>query len=68
MTTPLCFHVMHFVQRPHTCGHEVPRRILLCYLKGAMRLDRRKDMSMHVSTCISYDFKPLKPVVWKLWR
>jgi hypothetical protein len=31
-----------------------------------MRLDRCKDMSMHVSTCISYDFNALTPVVWKL--
>jgi len=25
-------------------------------LKGAMRLDHSKDMSVHVSTCTSYDF------------
>jgi len=42
--------------------------ILLLGLKGAMRLDRSKDMSLHVSTCTSYDFNALKPVVWKMWR
>jgi hypothetical protein len=25
-------------------------------------------MSVHVSTCTSYDFNTLTPVVWKLWR
>jgi hypothetical protein len=45
------------------CGYE-----LLRLLKGAMTLGRSKDMSMHVSTCTSYDFKALMPVVWKLWR
>jgi hypothetical protein len=33
-----------------------------------MRLDRRKNVSVRVSTCINYDFKALTPVVWKLWR
>jgi len=33
-----------------------------------MQLDRSKDMSVHVSTCTSYDFNALTPVVWKLWR
>jgi len=25
------------------------------------------DMSLKVSTCTSYDFNELTPVVWKLW-
>jgi hypothetical protein len=33
-----------------------------------MRLDRSKDISVHVSTCTSYDFNALTPVVWQLWR
>jgi hypothetical protein len=32
---------------------------LLFSLKGAMRLDRSKDVSVHVSTCTGYDFNPL---------
>jgi hypothetical protein len=52
----------------HRCGCEVTGMILLSDLKGAMRLDRSKDMSMHVSTCTSYDFNALTPVVWKLRR
>jgi hypothetical protein len=47
---------------------KVPGIILLRYFKGAMRLDRSKDMSVHVSTCTSYDFNALTSVVWKLWR
>jgi len=47
--------------------YEVPGMILLCYLKGAMRLDRNEDISVHVSTCISYDFSAFMTVVWKLW-
>jgi hypothetical protein len=35
--------------------------------KGAMRLDHNKDMSMSISTCTSYNFNTLTPVVWKLW-
>jgi hypothetical protein len=50
------------------CGYEVPGMILLRDFKAAMPLDRIKDMSVHVSTCISYDFNALTPVVWKLWR
>jgi hypothetical protein len=50
------------------CGYEVPRMILMHDLKGAMRLDRSKDMSVHVSTCTSYDFNALTPVVCKLSR
>jgi hypothetical protein len=41
------------------CSYEVPEMILLHYLKGAMRVDRNKDMSLHVSTCTSYDFSAL---------
>jgi len=33
-----------------------------------MGLDHSKDVSVHVSTCISYNFNALTPVVWKLWR
>jgi len=32
------------------------------------RLDRCEDMSVHVSTCITHDFKALMSVAWKLWR
>jgi len=31
-----------------------------------MQLYYNKDMSVHISTCISYDFNTLTPVVWKL--
>jgi hypothetical protein len=44
-------------------GYEVPGMILLRDLKGAMRLDRSKDMSMRVSTCTNYYFNALTPVV-----
>jgi len=37
--------------------------ILLHNLKGAMPLDRRKDMSTHVLTCTSYDLNALMLVV-----
>jgi hypothetical protein len=50
------------------CGYEVPRITFLHDLEGAMWLDHSKDMSAHVSTCISYDFNVLMPVVWKLLR
>jgi hypothetical protein len=30
--------------------------ILLRDLKGAMQLDRSTGVSVHISTCISYDF------------
>jgi hypothetical protein len=49
------------------CSYEVPGLILLCYLKGAIRLDRNKNMSVHVSTCTSYSFNALTPIVGKLW-
>jgi len=42
--------------------------ILLRDLKGAMRLDCSMVMYVRVSTCTSYDFNALTPVVWKLWR
>jgi hypothetical protein len=42
--------------------------ILLRDLQGAVRLDRSKDLSMHVPTCTSYDFNALTPVVQKLRR
>jgi hypothetical protein len=48
------------------CGYEVTGMILFCYLKGAMRIDCSNEMSVHVSTCTSYDFKALAPVVGKL--
>jgi len=48
-------------------GCEVPGMILLCDLKGATQRDCSKDMSVHVSVCINYDFSPLLPDVWKLW-
>jgi len=51
-----------------SCGYEVPGMILLLDSEGVIRLDRSKDMSVHVSTCASYDFNALTPVVWKLWR
>jgi hypothetical protein len=35
------------------CGYEVPGMILLSFLKGAMRLNHSKDMSVHVLTCNS---------------
>jgi len=31
-----------------------------------MQLDRSKDKSVNVSTCIRYDFNVLMTVVWKL--
>jgi len=43
------------------CSYEVPRMILLNDLK----LDCNKDMSVHISTCASYDLYVLTPVVWK---
>jgi hypothetical protein len=50
------------------CGYEVSGMILLRFLRGEMRLDRSKVMSMYVSLCTSYDFNTLTPVGWKLWR
>jgi hypothetical protein len=37
-------------------GCEVPGMILLHDLKGVMQLDHSNVMSVHVSTCTSYDF------------
>jgi len=42
--------------------------ILLRELKGARRLDGSKNMSVHVSTCTSYNFNALSPVLLKLWH
>jgi len=47
---------------------EIPGMILLCNLEGAMQFDCSKDMSVHVSTCTSYDFNVLIPVTRKLWH
>jgi hypothetical protein len=44
------------------------RNDFIARLKGAVRLDPSKDMSAHVSTCTSYGFNTLTPVVCKLWR
>jgi hypothetical protein len=44
-------------------AYEVPGMTLLRDLKGSMLLDRSKDISVHVSTCTSYDFNALMPVV-----
>jgi len=49
-------------------GYEVPGTTLLHYLKGAMQLSRTKNRSVHVSTCTSYNFNALTPVVCKLWH
>jgi hypothetical protein len=50
------------------CGYEAVVMILQCDLKEAMQLDCCKDMPVHVSTCTSYDFSALMPVVWKSSR
>jgi hypothetical protein len=47
------------------CSCEVLGMILLRNFNGAMRLDRSKDMSVHVSAFASYDFNALTPVAWK---
>jgi hypothetical protein len=47
--------------------YKVPGMTSFLDFKGAMRLDRNKVISMHISTCTSYDFKALTPAVWKLW-
>jgi len=53
---------------PHTwCSCEVLRMILLCYLNGAIHLVCSRDTSVHVSTCTSYNFSALAPVISKLW-
>jgi len=48
-------------------GYEVPGIVLFHNLKGAMRFDHSKDMSLDVSTCTRYDFKTLIPIMWKLY-
>jgi len=50
------------------CGYEVLGMILLRDLEGAILIDRRKDLSVRVSTFTVYDFNALTPVLWKLWR
>jgi hypothetical protein len=64
------FMVPHMKSQYHDTlyGYEVPGMTLLRHVEGAKRLDHSKDMSAHVSTCSSYDFNALMPVVWKLWR
>jgi len=42
--------------------------IILHDLKGAMRLDRSKNMFVYVSTYISYDFNALISVMWQFYR
>jgi len=32
-----------------------------------MQLVHSKDMFVYVSTCTSYDFNALTPVVWQFW-
>jgi len=49
-------------------SYEVTGMILLRDLHGIMRLHRRRDMSVHVSTYISYDFNALIPVLRMLCR
>jgi hypothetical protein len=48
-------------------GREVPGMILLRDLQGAVRLDRSKNVFVHVSTCASYDFNAATPIMWTLW-
>jgi hypothetical protein len=42
--------------------------ILLRDLKGTIRLDHTKDMSVRVFTYTNCDFNALMPVVLKFWR
>jgi len=49
-------------------GYEVLGIISLRNFKEVMRLDRSKDMSVRVSTCITYDLDALTPDVWQLWH
>jgi hypothetical protein len=57
-----------FILLDTCCGYDVPGMFLLRDLKGSMRLDRSKNMSVHISICVSYDFNTLTPVVWELWH
>jgi len=55
----LLFSIQHRQTRDGTntwWSYEVPGIILLC------------DLTVHISTCASYDFNTLTAVVWKLWR
>jgi len=58
--------VFHSPRITHYGGCEVRGIILLRDLKEAMRLGHSKDMSVHVSTCTTYDLKALTSVVLKL--
>jgi hypothetical protein len=49
---------------PIGCGYEVPGIVLLRDFTGSMRFDRSKDMSVHVTTCTSYDFNADKTHVF----
>jgi hypothetical protein len=42
--------------------------IFMQNFKGAMWFDYSIDTFVHVSTCTSYNFNVLMPVVWKLWH
>jgi hypothetical protein len=54
----------HLVTISHTrCDCEVAGMVLMRDLKRDIRLRRSKDMSVHVSTCTSYDFNVLMPGV-----
>jgi len=44
----LCHIFNYFIRLLTLCDYEVPGMILLRDLKGAVRLDRSKDMSVHV--------------------
>jgi hypothetical protein len=57
-----------FIHEHTLFGYEVPGMILLPESKGAMTLDHSKDMSVRVSTCITYDLDALTPDVWQLWH
>jgi len=57
-----------FEERYTWSGYEVPGMVLSRDLKGAMRLGCSKDMSVHASTCNTYDSHTLMRVVWKMWH
>jgi hypothetical protein len=50
----------------HTVVLNLAEMILLYNLKGAIRLERCKDIFVHVSACFNYDFNALTLDVWKL--
>jgi hypothetical protein len=64
----VCVYIYIYIYIYIWCGYEVSGIILSHRLKGAMRLNHSKYMSVHVSTCTKYDFNALASVVWKLWR